>query len=1088
MGELVTGQPNEESTDVPTLGLDLSDLSTFDNSWERLIESALPSDNAQALVKFISTGSLSPAFRYPAELWEHNGLHIAARPLLAVVLANTGAQRVRTIETARTVTDPHDPVEWWRFATVGRQRLEHQASFADLVQVGAHLGFTSHGLAVGLLDPARVWWAGTGSHRPMVDSLSFIEEHAEAIRAGLAKAKPNHDLAWSYLASIDEGLLELFAPELFKASTSRNKPLRSYASALLWNLSLATRQSFDLPTDDLDVAPLTLPVINVPRVEAHQLDPLGTADRNIAEWLASIMNGEDPAVFPERHGLGPPNAADRLFHANSFQDVLHIGHVVRLLVASSRFDSHWQSFSFARSLPVPTPEEVTALAGPERSRDAASLVAVLLGTNPDQWHDRDLTPWIVHHVHDLCELLRHTPDFTTKARRRGLFLLIERSAIVPARLEAELLDAVFHGFKSDQDAIDRIIDHHYAEAVAERLRSKNASERQKAADWITRHPLASTVADDLHDAVASEGNTVARAAMLRALVAIGESVAEHFSRAELVENSHKKPIKQNAAARWLANVDFTQLTWTDDTSVDPAIAEYLVLDAIRLKTARPSPETHHYITQMHQAGVAQLCSSLLREWIAEDVRPRTEAQARAKAAEEISWSFRSGTSMRFPGLTKQQAEDQLTAEFRTGFAGSASTSRGVLSIVGLAAGASEAHAALAYIRKHKGRRKAQSKALIELLGQIDDPAAAQALMALSTRFKPASLQREAAHQVELVAERKGWSLDELADRMVPDGGFDSNGRQSVEYGSRTFTLALNDDLTVGVVNDETGKTVRSLPQARAADDDDLVKQAKAMLSSVRKEMKHAANLQPTRLHAAMCVQRSWTPDEFRALFLTNPVIARLAGRIVWVEVTNDTVRTFRPLSDGTLTDTDDDAISFNPGTRISIAHDQNVPAGIGQHWIEHLDDYEIAPLFAQFDRSMPTFDVGATLINEFNGMVMDQGTLRAAALREGWELGPGLDGPVTNTVVRRFPTLNLEAALQFDGVVSLTFQDIGADACTLQTLSFHPLGSDEELPGLSLSAIPLSNIPSILLSEIYTEAQSISISGVASPDDTKVGP
>jgi hypothetical protein len=48
----------------------------------------------------------------------------------------------------------------------------------------------------------------------------------------------------------------------------------------------------------------------------------------------------------------------------------------------------------------------------------------------------------------------------------------------------------------------------------------------------------------------------------------------------------------------------------------------------------------------------------------------------------------------------------------------------------------------------------------------------------------------------MLAERKGWTLDELADRTIPTAGFDEGGKMELDYGARKFTASLSEEMTI----------------------------------------------------------------------------------------------------------------------------------------------------------------------------------------------------------------------------------------------------------------------------------------------------
>ena len=83
------------------------------------------------------------------------------------------------------------------------------------------------------------------------------------------------------------------------------------------------------------------------------------------------------------------------------------------------------------------------------------------------------------------------------------------------------------------------------------------------------------------------------------------------------------------------------------------------------------------------------------------------------------------------------------------------------------------------------------------------------------------------------------------------------------------------------VSDETGKTRKSLPPARAGEDAEAVRAAKKRLSAARKEARTVLTLQSERLYEAMCVSRTWPAAEWRELLAGHPLVGRLVTRLIW---------------------------------------------------------------------------------------------------------------------------------------------------------------------------------------------------------------
>ncbi len=87
------------------------------------------------------------------------------------------------------------------------------------------------------------------------------------------------------------------------------------------------------------------------------------------------------------------------------------------------------------------------------------------------------------------------------------------------------------------------------------------------------------------------------------------------------------------------------------------------------------------------------------------------------------------------------------------------------------------------------------------------------IVSLSRRYRTASVQEKARGLVAQIAERNGWSADELADRTIPTAGMDETGILALEYGDRTFTAKLDAQQKLVLFNPE-GKEIKALPAAQ----------------------------------------------------------------------------------------------------------------------------------------------------------------------------------------------------------------------------------------------------------------------------------
>ena len=139
--------------------------------------------------------------------------------------------------------------------------------------------------------------------------------------------------------------------------------------------------------------------------------------------------------------------------------------------------------------------------------------------------------------------------------------------------------------------------------------------------------------------------------------------------------------------------------------------------------------------------------------------------------------------------------------------GSAAAEKGILAVAAACCDASAVGLVQKYLKEWYGYRPAQCKALIAMLSTIDHPSATQYLLSIANRFRTKGIREEAEKYVNALAERKGWTLDELADRTLPTAGLGDDGTLELSFGSRQFQLRVTPNLEA-VLTDAEGKIIK----------------------------------------------------------------------------------------------------------------------------------------------------------------------------------------------------------------------------------------------------------------------------------------
>ncbi len=581
------------------------------------------------------------------------------------------------------------------------------------------------------------------------------------------------------------------------------------------------------------------------------------------------------------------------------------------------------------------------------------------------------------------------------------------------------------------------------------LSAGKAQTRIRAAEWLASIGDESARAP-LLAALESERSKPARAALLDALDALGADLSPWVGQEPLRALAERKP-KLPRSLTWLAIDSLPVLRWKRGKNLDPAVQRALVLTAHKLKDPEPDAFLRHSVARLTKASRTAFGSALFERWLGFDLRRRTPEEIDAYVPAQAR------TYMRNYGMDRTQAEKWARGDAERTLPNSGTPHKGLLALVAACQTPGVSERVRAYLDDWYGWRAAQCKALLSMLGHVDAIAAVQLLVGVSQRFRTAGIKKQATKVLEELAERRGWTVEELGDRSVPTAGLDAAARLVLDYGERSFTARV-DAHGRWRLSDEEGKPLKSLPAARKAEAEDIVKEARRALKKAKREVKEVFKVQPLRLYQAMCTERSWPLAEWRSFLLEHPLLGPLCRRLVWLELSDG--QSFRPTEDGGLIDAAHEEVSLPPRARVGLAHASLLPADLGEAWLEHLGDYSLTPLFPQFGRPVRPLEEGerrAAAIERFKGYVLGGFALRNVAKRLGYSRGEIGDGGWFYDYRKSLP--DTEVLFTFSGSrLPLEDEPVRLDAVVF------------ERKGRRLS---LTRVPDILLLEVLADGEAL---------------
>lgn len=733
-----------------------------------------------------------------------------------------------------------------------------------------------------------------------------------------------------------------------------------------------------------------------------------------------------------------------------------------------------------------------ARTGADRDLRLYMDVCAVLGSSPDgaarhllssahwrpeveDWDGAALWPYLLRHL-DLIDQSLGLSAGDPKAEVSELSVLATLKLFpqTPARYTKALLDRAVGDRKTVRQPARDLLSAApgLAGILVPLLKHPKSDMRIGAAQWLG-DLKAATAIEALLESARKEQTPAAKAAMLAAVSRVGGGIAEFVSAPALLGEARaglkKTPGK---GLEWFPFDSLPHVHQKDGTLLDPQVIRWWIALAVKLKQPGGNPWFDLLLDELAPADAARLGMAILQAFVAHDTAAPSEAEANAHAAANVDATL---TQYRRwdPAVTREMIFSMLRKQKMSAYYGSANDQKGILGLSVRAPGAEAVNLARSYLRDHY-TRTAQCKALIECLAGNPSPLAVQYVLTIAKRWRTRGVQELAGQLVEAIADRRGWTAEELADRTIPTGGFDEAGRLELAVGERFYQARLDGEGRISLLNPD-GKVVQGLPASAAGPAADSLKDSKALLSTARKEVKQVWEFQSRRLYEALCIERQWSREDWSEHLLQHPVVGRLVQRLVWVGLGDggEPLGLFRPMEDLTLTDAADNPVELAGFSRIRLAHSTAMTPEDITAWKTHLSDYEVAPLFDQLSRpTLKAADGRDTEITDRKGWMIEAFKLRGAATRLGYNRGAAEDGGVFVTYEKPFDGLKLVAVVEFTGN-SLPEENRPSALIALRFVRQKKAGGY-----LNWGAgVALKEVPAVLLSEAWNDLHAMATAG-----------
>lgn len=366
---------------------------------------------------------------------------------------------------------------------------------------------------------------------------------------------------------------------------------------------------------------------------------------------------------------------------------------------------------------------------------------------------------------------------------------------------------------------------------------------------------------------------------------------------------------------------------------------------------------------------------------------------------------------------------------------------------------------------------------LEVLRAVGTDTALMSLNGIAQKLKFQGLKEKAKVMMEGIAQARGLTREQLADRIVPDCGLDEMGGRVFDFGPRQFKFVLGAEMKP-LVRDAAGKVKPDLPSPNSSDDKEKAEAAVASWKLLKKTLKEVLKIQAERLEDAMITGRRWAPQEFEMLLVKHPLMVNLARQLVFgcYDSQGAVQSTFRITEDQSLADSNDDPCDLPGAGSIGVVHPAHLDEAAKSAWGQVLSDYEIIPPFQQLGREIcrpEPGDLDLTSITRFKGPKIPGITVYGILERCHWVKDTPADAGGFMQHSKFFSAANVTAFIQYTGM-SIGYYDAPQE---IEAVYFVPGHVKPDWWGQHDNKLPIKTVDPVVVSEVLRLVHAIVAKG-----------
>ena len=280
-----------------------------------------------------------------------------------------------------------------------------------------------------------------------------------------------------------------------------------------------------------------------------------------------------------------------------------------------------------------------------------------------------------------------------------------------------------------------------------------------------------------------------------------------------------------------------------------------------------------------------------------------------------------------------------------------------------------------------------ANAALYALGAIGDDDAISALSTLAARVKDRRFTKGIDRALESAAHRRGITIGQLREAVVPTFGLDLKGCTERVVGPALATFHVGTGKSLRTTWTVDGQTTRGVPptlaERHAVEVDDVKAEGR--------ELKRELVAQRLRLEGLLAESRQWSWDEWHRYYLTHPLMRVFTRHLIWQFDDAPGI----PIADDRILDQNGEEIPMPAASAVRLWHPIDNPADEVARWRAVIRTHRVEQPFKQAFREVylvaPAERETGTYSNRFAAHVVRYPQTYALMKARGWgivALGP----------------------------------------------------------------------------------------------------